>query len=114
MKNFKTVITIFAISLSTVFAASASEKNKVTDQKTLRTEIVSLLGKNIPMNIDKSYLAEVQFIVNNNNEVVVISVDSKTPEFISYVKNKLNYKKVNLKNIKKGEIYRMPIKVNKK
>jgi hypothetical protein len=40
-------------------------------------------------------------------------VDSKVSSFIKYAKSRLNYKKINTKNIKKGEVYRMPIKINK-
>ena len=114
MNNLKTIITVIAISLSTVFTTVASEKKPTEDKKTLRTEIVSLLGNKIPLDVNQSHSAQISFIVNNNNEVVVISVNSKTPEFSSYVKRKLNYKKINLKNIKKGEVYRMPIKINTK
>lgn len=114
MNNLKTIITVIAISLSTVFSATATEKNTSDDKKTLRSEIVSLLGDSFPMEINKSSSAEISFIVNNKNEVIVVSVDSKVDEFKAHVKNRLNYKKINLKNIKKGEIYRMPIKINKK
>lgn len=113
MKNLKTIITVIAISLATTFTTSALGKNPSKDKKTLRTEIVSLLGNKIPLDIKESSSAEISFMINNTNEVIVISVDSKNSDFQSYVKNKLNYKKIKLKNIKKGEVYRMPIKLNK-
>ena len=113
MKTLKTIITVIAISLSTVFSTAATENNPEKVKKTLRTELVSLLGNNIPLEIDKCYSAEISFIINNENEVVVISVDSKLSDFNKYAKDKLNYKKINVKNIKKGEVYKMPIKINK-
>ncbi|PWG05508.1 hypothetical protein [Polaribacter aquimarinus] len=112
MKNLKTIITVVAISLSTVFSATAVEKNPLKKEKTIRTEIVSLLGDNIPFQINHSCRAEISFIINNNNEVVVLNVDSKIAKFESFVKRKLNYKKLSLKNIKKGEVYRIPVKLN--
>ena len=114
MKNLKTIITVIAIGLSTIFSVAATENNPTNINKVLRTELVSLLGDKIPLKIDKSYSAEITFIVNNENEVIVISVDSKLSGFNKYAKSKLNYKKIKIKNIKKGEIYRMPIKINKK
>jgi hypothetical protein len=114
MKTLKTIITVITISISTIFSVTAAENNPTSTNKKLRTELVSLLGNNIPLEIDKSYSAEISFIVNNENEVIVISVDSKVSSFIKYVKTRLNYKKIYTKNIKKGEIYRMPIKINKK
>jgi hypothetical protein len=109
MKNLKTIITVIAISLSTVFTTVATEK----EPKTLRSEIVALLGDNVPIEVTKTESALISFLINNKNEVIVISVKTNTPEFSNYVKSRLNYKKINLKNLKKGEIYRMPIKINK-
>ncbi|KGL63545.1 hypothetical protein [Polaribacter sp. Hel1_85] len=114
MKTLKTIITVIAISLSTIFSVTATENKPTKSTKTLRTEIVSLLGDNIPITLKESCKAEISFIINNNNEVVVISVDTKASEFKSFVKQKLNYKKINLKNIKKGEIYIIPVKINTK
>ena len=73
-----------------------------------------MLGNKIPLEIDKSSTAQISFLINNKNEIVVISVESEIATFNKYAKNKLNYKKINLKNIKKGEVFRMPIKINKK
>jgi hypothetical protein len=115
MKKLKTIIAILAISLATTFSTTATEKEPSKITKKLRTEIVSLLGDNINIEFKNSTTsAEVSFMINKKNEIVVINVDSKVNEFNSYVKSKLNYKKLNVKGLKKGEIYRMPIKINKK
>ena len=68
MKTLKTIITVVAISLSTIFSITATEKNPTDSNKALRTELVSLLGNNIPLEIDKSYTAEISFIMNTNSE----------------------------------------------
>lgn len=115
MRNLKSIIAILAISLATTFSATATEKEndeetkKVTQK--LRTEIVSILGKTLELDLKASSIAEISFMVNNDNELVVVSVDSKVREFKSIVKNKLNYKKVDVKGAKKGEIYRVPVKL---
>ncbi|PQJ77926.1 hypothetical protein [Polaribacter porphyrae] len=117
MKNLKSIIAILAISLSTVFSVNATEKEsekeyatKVTKQ--LRTEIVSMLGTKIQLELKSDTKAEVSFMINSKNEVVVISVDCKLTEFNSFVKSKLNYKKIDVKGVKKGEIYKIPVKIN--
>lgn len=114
MKNFKTIIAIIAISLSTSLATNASEINpkKTKESKSLRTEVSKFIGKNIPIELTKTIHTEISFIVNNKNEVIVLSVDSKVDELNTFIKSKLNYKKVTTKGIKKGEIYKMPLKVN--
>lgn len=115
MKNLKSIIAILAISLATTFSTNATEKDfdkeskKITQK--LRTEIVSMLGSTLELDLKSSSTAEVSFMVNNDNELVVVSVDSKVREFKSMVKNKLNYKKINVKGAKKGEIYRIPVKL---
>jgi hypothetical protein len=113
MKNFKTIITSIAISLSTVFFASAADldPNKTKETKTLRTEISSFIGKNIPIELDKTTTVKISFIVNNENEIVVLSVNSNVSELNYLLKGKLNYKKITVKGIKKGAIYKMPIKI---
>ncbi|WP_298777794.1 hypothetical protein [uncultured Polaribacter sp.] len=112
MRNLKSIIAILAISLSTVFSINATEKKPTKITKELRSEIISLIGKNIPLVLKSTSSAEISFMVNNKNELIVFSVDSKEKEFNSYIKTKLNYKKVNVKGTKKGEIYRMPVKIN--
>ncbi|WP_439128260.1 hypothetical protein [Polaribacter sp.] len=113
MRNLKTIIAIIAISLSTTLATNASEINpkKNKETKSLRTEVSKFIGKNIPVELKKTTHTEISFIVNNKNEVVVLSVDSKVAELNSYLKSKLNYKKISTKGIKKGEIYKMPLKI---
>ncbi len=113
MKNLKSIIAIIAISLATTFSTTATEKEPTKITKKLRTEIVSMLGNNVKLDIKNSSKAEVSFMINSKNEIVVVNVDSKVNEFNSYVKSKLNYKKLTLQGVTKGKIYRMPIKLKK-
>ena len=50
-------------------------------------------------------------MLNAKNEIVIVSVDAENTVIDSYIKNKLNYKVVQVKGIKKGEIYRVPLKI---
>jgi hypothetical protein len=111
MKNFKTIIAIMAIGLSTVFSASATDPNPEKKIKTLRTELASFIGKNIPIEINKVTTAEVSFIVNNKYEVIVISINSNIVELDYFLKQKLNYKKITTREVEKGKIYIMPLRV---
>ena len=114
MKNLKSIIAILAISLATTFSTSASEKNPTDITKEIRTEIVSMLGNEISLELKESSSAEVSFMINNDNEIVIITVDSKIDNLKSIIKHKLNYKKITVKGVKKGEIYIMPLKINTK
>ncbi|WP_339661582.1 hypothetical protein [uncultured Polaribacter sp.] len=112
MRNLKTIIAIAAIFLATTFSTNASEKKPSEITKKIRTEIVSMLGSKISLELKESNTAEISFMINNDNEIVIISVDSKIDNLNSIIKQKLNYKKIAVKGVKKGEIYIMPLKIN--
>jgi putative cell wall-binding protein len=113
MRKLKSIITILAISLSTIYAVNATEVNP-SKTKELRTEIVSILGSKISIELNKPSTAEISFIINNQNEIVIISVDSDIDELNAIIKRKLNYKKVQVRGTKKGEIYKIPLRINTK
>jgi hypothetical protein len=113
MRKLKSIITILAISLSTIYAVNATEVNP-SKTKVLRTEIVSILGSKISIELNKSSTAEISFIINNQNEIVIISVDSNINKLNTFIKSKLNYKKVDVRGTIKGEIYKIPLTINVK
>jgi|TARA_R100000789_G_scaffold100277_1_gene109582 hypothetical protein len=110
MKYLKSIITLLTICLATTF--SATEKEPAKETKKLRTEIVTMLGSKIPIVFEKSENIDVSFMINQNNEIVVVSVESEKTEFNSFVKRKLNYKKINVTNTIKNKVYIVPVKVN--
>lgn len=114
MKNLKTTIAVFALAILTSFSALANETTPEKSKEILRSKIVSLIGKTVPVEItDKSMSAEVSFVLSDNNELVVLSVKADHNAVDKFVKSKLNYKKVRVAGIKKGEVYRMPLKIKK-
>jgi hypothetical protein len=114
MRNLKTIVAILAISLVTTFSTTASEKEPSKITQKLRTEIVSMLGSEITLELKSSATAEISFMINKENEIVIISVDSKIDELKSIIKSKLNYKKVAVKGIEKEKIYIIPLRINNK
>ncbi|MFT6698868.1 MAG: hypothetical protein ACJAVD_000353 [Porticoccaceae bacterium] len=113
MRKLKSIITILAISLSTIYAVNATEVNPLKT-KELRTEIVSILGSKISIELNKPSTAEISFIINNQNEIVIISVDSNIKKLDAFIKSKLNYKKIDVKGTVKGEVYKIPLTINVK
>lgn len=114
MKNLKLVFAVVALSLATVLPASANtdtEPAKKDSKTTLRTEIVSLLGQHEYKLNSPTLKAEVSVMINNQNELVVVGVSSNNKTVSNFVKSKLNYKKLKVKGIKKGTIYRVPLKM---
>ncbi len=112
MKNLKTIIAVVAISISSVVSVTANTEPTSKDSKTiLRTEIISLLGNHSYDLSDKTLEAQVSVMLNNKNELVVVSVNSNSETVTNYVKSKLNYKKLTVKGITKGTVYRIPLKM---
>jgi hypothetical protein len=74
----------------------------------MRQEIMKLVSQidvsDIVSEYDRTY---VKFIVNSNNEIVVVNVSSS--EFDSRIKSKLNYKKLKTQDLQRNEIYTVPV-----
>jgi len=111
MKSLK--LFILALGLFTI-NVSAANLNPIKPTDELRIEIVDLIGSNYMNEMNADELgAEVLFTVNNNKEIIILSVDSDDDLLESYLKRKLNYKKVNHRPSKHGEIYLLPVKMVK-
>ncbi|CAM1368910.1 conserved exported hypothetical protein [Tenacibaculum litopenaei] len=95
------------------FANNDTPSKKVTSA--LRTQIVNLIGSTIKLDTKENLNVRVSFLVNNKNEIVIVDVISKDERLNKIIKNRLNNKKVaKTSNVKKQDIYMLPIKVNKK
>ncbi len=105
MKNLKVFIAIITMSLATAFSATANEKEPSKINKTLRTELVAMLGDKMNLEVSTTDTSKISFMINNKNEVVVISVATKVDGFQSLVKSKLNYKKIKKGTHEKFKIY---------
>jgi hypothetical protein len=110
MKSFKFILLVSAVFL--LSAASFANPIKPTDQ--LREEIVDIIGFSFLDDYEENeYSAEVLFTVNSDQELIVLSVNSESDEAEDYLRDKLNYKKVDHLPSKYGEIYLLPVKMVK-
>lgn len=112
MKNLKLMLAAFAICFASL-SATATETEPNSTNNELRSEIVTLLGTEAPSNLTdgKDVKASVSLMLNNQNQLIVVSVDSKIRSVDTYVKSKLNYQKIDVKGLKKGEIYKVPLTI---
>ena len=105
MKHFRIFASILTILLLGAFSAHAIDDPATPDEK-LRGKIIKLIGK--PDVTDIEYhdrKAVVEFLITNKNELVVLSVDSKSDVLDSHIKQSMNYKKVNVVGLKKMSRY---------
>lgn len=105
MKNLK--IYLVAMLLSFGISASATTSTSEKDHKDVTTQIAELL-KNPGINVEKEVMAKVTFIVNSDNELVVINVDTKDRNVDAFIKSRLNYQKIDI-NVK-GE-WVVPVRI---
>jgi cytochrome c556 len=106
MKNLKLFTLAIAICISTLSFATTTNENPNNE---LRQQIVKLLGKTSLTLADSHIKTEVVFTVNDKSEIVIISVKTKNSSIESFVKNRLNHKKVKLETTSKEKIFYLPL-----
>jgi hypothetical protein len=100
---FAALLCAFFASVSTAYANTPD-----TNPDEMRKEIVKLVSQIDVSDIDSDYSRTyVQFIVNSENEIVVVNVSKS--EFDQRIKSKLNYKKLRTEDVKQNEIYTVPV-----
>lgn len=110
MKNFKLSVVVFALVFAVQVSANNEEPIKATAQ--LQTELVELMGSEVPFILENGELtAEVLFTVNSKGEVIVLQIISENSAAENHIKRRINYKKVSHRTSKPGEIYMMPVKI---
>lgn len=91
----------------------ANSKNPTPAKEEIRNTIVTLLG-NADFPIKKDVTATVDFIVNKKGELIILDIKCPTEQVCSFIKRKLNYKKV-YKNLKQDlHFYKMPLRLVQK
>lgn len=89
----------------------ANEVTKVDPSKSLSAQISQLLSDNSFTQNEVELVAQVRFTLNNEHEIVVLSVDTENPVLEEFVKQRLNYKKVELDAFKEGKMYTVPVRI---
>lgn len=79
--------------------------------KNLSSQIAAMLKDNSLTPELVNLRAQVRFTLNNEKEIVVLSVDSEDPYLENFVKAKLNYKKVDLDDYQEGKLYTIGVRV---
>lgn len=107
--KFKTLFVALLIGYSSILSA---KNDKPADKKEGVTSIsttVEKLLKSPDFLVNNTEKAIVKIIINEKNEMVVLSVDTKNTAVEAFVKGRLNYKKVAVKTV--SQVFTLPIKV---
>jgi len=108
MKKLNVLLLAVAFTVSSVLSASTTP-TKADRPSTPLSEQISDLLKDPIFEIEDEVMAEVTFMVNDQQEIVVLTVGTENTAVESFIKNRLNYQKV--ENAKKGEAYEIPVRI---
>jgi threonine aldolase len=107
MKKLSVIMIAFLLLMgTTAFAASTSV---ATYKSSIAQEIENLLKKH-DLNLEQDVMANVTFIVNDENEIVVLFIDTKDENIDRFVKSRLNYVKLDT-NMTHGKEFKVPLKL---
>ncbi|MEH6680963.1 MAG: hypothetical protein V7724_10475 [Sediminicola sp.] len=105
---------VLFVAVMVMFSGSAlanDSKNEAKPVKKLSTQIGALLDGNSFVLDSNDLTAQVRFTLNDEGEIVVLSVSTENPILEGFVKGRLNYKKVELDSYKEGKIYTVPVRI---
>ena len=99
------LVAALLLTTSNVLANDYKPENPV---KKLATQIHKMLKDN-NFDISDDLTADVRFTINDEGEIVVLSVSTTNEVLEGFVKGRLNYKKV--ANAQEGKIYTVPVRI---
>lgn len=77
----------------------------------LSTQISKMLADNSFSEGECNVSAQVRFTLNDDGEIVVLSVETESEQLERFVKNRLNYQKVKVSNVEEGKLYTIPVRI---
>jgi hypothetical protein len=107
MKKLSVILLAFVLLIGTGISAATVELKK--DKKTVSQEIGMLLqDANIDLEADVN--AYVTFMINEESEIVVLTIDTDDEMIERFIKSRLNYHKLQNELIS-GQEYAVPIRL---
>ncbi|RIA09074.1 hypothetical protein OE09_0902 [Flavobacteriaceae bacterium MAR_2010_72] len=111
MKSIKIFLLVAVFAFSSALYAGSNPSN---DAPTVISNEIGKLLKNPNFKVDKELFANVKILFNQDNEIVVLSVDSKDKGIDTYIKGRLNYNKLSVDVNNKNRYYIVPVRITAK
>jgi hypothetical protein len=105
----KLMLMAFALVIGTASLFATNIGDEETPKDEIRDQIVELL-KTPSFAVDHDYNVNISFTFSSKGEIVVLSVDSNDRNVLNYVRENLNYKKIQNPG-EKDKLYKMPLKM---
>ncbi len=104
------VMLVAAMLLST-FSIFAKEANANDPAKELKKQVERLLNGFSENASENDQTATILFTVNRENEIVVLSVYTQDYKLEKFVKDRLNYHRINSERVIEGRRYTIPVSI---
>lgn len=113
MKKVSLLLVAAALLISgNVMATEGKAVSPADPDSKICTQIGDLLDDNrFELKEEGDLTAFVRFTVNDEREIVVLSVETENERLEGFVKARLNYNKVSDQNLEEGKIYQVPIRI---
>ncbi|BAO74540.1 hypothetical protein WPG_0310 [Winogradskyella sp. PG-2] len=105
------LVLVVAVTFSSVLSASTNPNEKA-EPASISKSIGDLL-QNPNFQLDETINAMVKIFINEENEIVVLSVDTDNKTVESFIKSRLNYKKLSKKAVGYSKSFKVPVKMVK-
>ena len=102
------IVAAMLLSTGTLLANPTEDREPSVN---LSNQISEMLSDNSFSDISKDLIAQVRFTLNDEGEIVVLSVETDSDNLERFVKNRLNYKKIKISNAKEGKLYTVPVRI---
>ncbi|WP_431158724.1 hypothetical protein [Winogradskyella poriferorum] len=109
MKTLKMSVLAVAIAFSSVLSASTNPIKKAEPKSV--SESVGEFLKNPDLQLSSDVSAIVDIIINENDEMVVLNVETDNESVENYIKGRLNYKKLSKETIGYNKSFKVPVKL---
>ncbi|MFK7813969.1 MAG: hypothetical protein AB8B59_15845 [Maribacter sp.] len=105
------LVAALLLSTGSIFANDSKKVAEPAKTQNLSEQIGNFLKSN---DFDEKYeghSAQVLFMLNDNKEIVVLSVETDKQNLEGFIKSRLNYKQVDLNNYEEGKKYTVSVRV---
>lgn len=105
------LVAALLLSTGSIFANDSKKDVKSSKSQNLSEQIGSYLNDNEFNERHDGHSAQVLFMLNEDKEIIVLSVDTDADNLEGFIKSRLNYKHVDLSEYEAGKKYTVSVRI---
>lgn len=110
MRKLQMLALALVIGVSSAFATTTSFKpDPELLKKEIRSQIAELL-EDVDFSIEEAKTVNLTFTFSSDGEIVVLNIDTKDRDVVRYIRECINYKKIQTPG-KKDRLYTLPLTI---